>query len=74
MIVKVDKNTFTQKCGHCGEIYSHRYSDFLITAKMVTLRPCAKCNSLEILCNNNGNDSHGILVSRVFANIASAQE
>lgn len=70
MIVKVDKNNFTQKCEGCGKLHSLSYSDFVITANFITLHPCDGCGSLEVLCNNNLEDDHSVKVSKVFANIA----
>jgi len=73
MIVKVETDTFNQKCAGCDKIHSLSYSDFVITANFITLHPCDQCGSLEILNNNNRDDEHSLMVTRVFANVATAQ-
>lgn len=73
MITKAEENSFTQKC-ICGKLYSHSYSEFSIVASFITLSQCSDCNSLEVLYNNNKDDEHSILVSKVFAKIATQGE
>lgn len=69
MITKAEENNFTQKCV-CGELCNHGYSGILITASFITLPVCGECGSLEVLHNNNQDDQHSILVSKVFAKVA----
>jgi hypothetical protein len=70
MILKVSKNTFTQECS-CGTKHNHEYFDISINKDFVVLPECTSCGSFEILKNTINEDLHSLLVSRVFANIAS---
>ena len=72
MITKVEDTKFTQKCV-CGHLYAHTYSSVYIDKKFLALPICAECGSLEILHNNNKDDSHGLLVSKVFAKVATQE-
>ena len=69
MIIKIEENKCVQKCV-CGKLSGHKYSELKIINSYITMPPCQECGSLEILKNNNGNDEHSILITKVFANIA----
>lgn len=69
MITKAEDNQLTQKCV-CETLYVHSYSGLSINGGFISLPICAACGSLETLFNNNKNDPHSLLVSKVFAKVA----
>ncbi|RLC96850.1 MAG: hypothetical protein DRI46_13475 [Chloroflexi bacterium] len=70
MIAKVEKDNLIQKCD-CGHIRSLAYSSLEIKGAFIHLTVCDGCNSrLEVLHLNNQEDDHGLMVSRVFAKVA----
>lgn len=70
MIIKVEKDSFTQRCGHCKKLHKVLYSEIAITSGFIKLEACDQCGSLEVLHNNNGDDDHSIMVTKVFAKVA----
>ena len=69
MIIKIQDTSCVQKCV-CGTLHKHEYSSLYIHQGFIQMPICADCGSLEILHNNNAEDEHGIMVSRVFAKVA----
>ncbi len=70
MITKAEDTTLTQKCV-CGHLRTLSYSSLSIAGEFIHLPVCSECNkSIEILFNNNVDNPHSILVSKVFAKVA----
>ena len=69
MITKVEDTRLIQKCV-CGALHSHDYSDLSISTSFISLPICGDCGSLEVLHNNNQDDTHSLAVSKVFAKVA----
>ena len=73
MITKVEADRFIQKC-ECGDVHYLPYEDLVIKGKFITLPTCLACETrIEVLHNNNGEDDHSILVSKIFANVATKE-
>ena len=73
MITKAEKDTYVQKCV-CGKKVTINYTDLIINKKYIKLPACSDCNSIEVLFLNEGKDDHSVLVSRVFAKVATSGE
>ena len=69
MILKADTDKCVQECV-CGCKRNIPYSSLNILGSMIKLPACDQCSSLEVLFLNDGNDPHSVLVSRVFAKVA----
>ena len=70
MVVKIEQNSFVQKCV-CGHIIRHQYSSLEINGKFIILPVCEGCNkSIEILHLNSKNDEHSKKVTQIFAEVA----
>lgn len=69
MITKAEETQVTQKCT-CNSLHAHLYSSLSILNSFISLPICGDCGSLEMLFNNNKDDAHSILVSKVFAKVA----
>jgi len=71
MITKVEQDYCVQRLPG-GEKIQHRYEDLLIEGKFIKLPAHEATGALEILFLNGGADKHSIMVSQIFAKVATA--